>query len=162
MARSPRAPAPAHRALTTLRQIKRDLCAQLGPVEADIAREALAEPDRAAIANGAWHRPGARLDVARGNRDVYRFPTPAHLASSAGLVPASTAARAARTTAGSRRAIARGCGGRSSPSVYKRSAVAIRSPVTASFRRAQGKIKRTWPVRTEMCRLIIDYVAARA
>ena len=37
-------PTQAHRVLITLRQIERDLCAQLQPVEADIAREALADP----------------------------------------------------------------------------------------------------------------------
>lgn len=80
-------PPQAHRALTTLRQIERDLCAQLGPVEADIAREALADPivRRLQTVHGIGPVLGLTLRAEIG--DVDRFPTPAHLASYAGLVP---------------------------------------------------------------------------
>lgn len=80
-------PPQAHRVLTTLRQIERDLCAQLAPVEADIAREALADPIVCQLqtVHGIGPVLGLMLRAAIG--DIRRFPTPAHLASYAGVVP---------------------------------------------------------------------------
>lgn len=80
-------PPQAHRALTTLRQIERDLWAQLAPVEADIAREALTDPivRRLQTVHGIGPVVGLMLRAEIG--DIDRFPTPAHLASYAGLVP---------------------------------------------------------------------------
>jgi transposase len=80
-------PPQAQRALTTLRQIERDLCAQLVPVEADVVREALADPivQRLQTVHGIGPVLGLMLRAEIG--DVDRFPTPGHLASYAGLVP---------------------------------------------------------------------------
>ena len=80
-------PSQAHRVLITLRQIERDLCAQLAPVEADIAREASADPivQRLQQVHGIGPVLGLMLRAEIG--DIRRFPTPAHLASYAGVVP---------------------------------------------------------------------------
>jgi transposase len=80
-------PPQAHRALTTLRQIERDLCAQLAPVEADIAREALTDPIVRQLQTVHGIGPVLGLMLRAEIADVDRFPTPAHLASYAGLVP---------------------------------------------------------------------------
>jgi transposase len=79
--------AHAQRALTTMRQIERDLTAQLALVEADIAREAAIDPivRRLQTVHGIGPVLGLMLRAEIG--DVSRFPTPAHLASYAGLVP---------------------------------------------------------------------------
>lgn len=80
-------PRQAQRALSTMRQIERDLTAQLGPVETDIGREALADPivQRLQTVFGIGPVLGLMLRAEIG--DVRRFPTPAHLASYAGVVP---------------------------------------------------------------------------
>jgi transposase len=80
-------PPQAQRALSTMRQIERDLTAQLASVDADIAREALADPivRRLQIVQGIGPVLGLMLRAEIG--DVGRFPTPGHLASYAGLVP---------------------------------------------------------------------------
>ena len=80
-------PPHAQRALSTLRQIERDLTAQLAPVEAVIAREALADPivRRLQTVHGIGPVLGLMLRAEIG--DISRFPTPAHLASYAGVVP---------------------------------------------------------------------------
>jgi transposase len=80
-------PRHAQRALTTMRQIERDLSAQLAPVEADIAREAVADPivRRLQSIHGIGPVLGLMLRAEIG--DIARFPTPGHLASYAGLVP---------------------------------------------------------------------------
>jgi transposase len=80
-------PPQAQRALTTLRQIDRDLCARLVPVEQEVAREALADPivQRLQTLHGIGPVLGVMLRAEIG--DVGRFPTPGHLASYAGLVP---------------------------------------------------------------------------
>jgi len=80
-------PPQAQRALTTLRQIERDLCTQLVPVEADVVREARADPivQRLQTVHGIGPVLGLMLRAEIG--DVSRFPTPGHLASYAGLVP---------------------------------------------------------------------------
>jgi len=80
-------PPQAHRALRTLRQIERDLCAQLAPVDADIAREALADPIVRQLQTVHGIGPVLGLMLRAEIGDVHRFPTPAHLASYAGLVP---------------------------------------------------------------------------
>jgi transposase len=80
-------PQQAQRALSTMRQIDRDLTAQLIPVETAIAREALADPivQRLQTVHGIGPVLGLMLRAEIG--DVRRFPTPGHLASYAGLVP---------------------------------------------------------------------------
>lgn len=80
-------PRQAQHALSTLRQIDRDLTAQLAPVEAEIAREARADPivQRLQTVPGIGPVLGLMLRAEIG--DVRRFPTPGHLASYAGLVP---------------------------------------------------------------------------
>ena len=80
-------PAQAHRALTTMRQLDRDLTAQLGPVESDIAREALADPIVRRLQTVFGIGPVLGLMLRAEIGDVSRFPTPAHLASYAGVVP---------------------------------------------------------------------------
>ena len=80
-------PPQAYRALTTLRQIDRDLRAQLAPVEADIAREALADPIVRALQTVHGIGPVLGIMLRAEIGDVRRFPTPAHLASYACLVP---------------------------------------------------------------------------
>jgi transposase len=80
-------PPQAQRALMTLRQIERDLSAQLGPVEADIAREALTDPIVRQLQTVHGIGPVLGLMLRAEIGDVDRFPTPAHLASYAGLVP---------------------------------------------------------------------------
>jgi transposase len=82
-----RLPPQAHRALTTLRQIERDLCTQLAPVDADIAREALTDPIVRQLQTVHGIGPVLGLMLRAEIGDVDRFPTPAHLASYAGLVP---------------------------------------------------------------------------
>ena len=80
-------PPHAQRALSTMRQIDRDLTAQLATVEADVAREALADPvvQRLQTVHGIGPVLGLMLRAEIG--DIARFPTPGHLASYAGLVP---------------------------------------------------------------------------
>jgi len=80
-------PPQAHRVLLTLRQLERDLCAQLTPVEADIAREACGDPivQRLQQVHGIGPVLGLMLRAEIG--DIARFPTPGQLASYAGLVP---------------------------------------------------------------------------
>lgn len=80
-------PPQAQRVLITLRQIERDLCAQLAPVEADIAREACGDPivQRLQQVHGIGPVLGLMLRAEIG--DIARFPTPGQLASYAGLVP---------------------------------------------------------------------------
>jgi transposase len=74
--------------LRTLRQLDRDLTAQLAPVEADIARQAQADPivQQLQTVHGIGPVVGLMLRAEIG--DIRRFPTPGHLASYAGLVPA--------------------------------------------------------------------------
>jgi transposase len=80
-------PPHAQRALTTLRQLERDLTAQLAPVSADIVREATADPivQRLQTLHGIGPVLGLmlRAEIA----EIARFATPGHLASYAGLVP---------------------------------------------------------------------------
>jgi transposase len=80
-------PPQAHRVLTTLRQIERDLCVQLKPVEADIAREAAADPivQRLQQVHGIGPVLGVMLRAEIG--DIARFRRGAQLACYAGLVP---------------------------------------------------------------------------
>jgi transposase len=80
-------PAQAERALTTMRHLDRDLSTQLAPVQADMAREALADPivQRLQRVHGIGPVLGLTLRAEIG--DIARFPTPGHLASYAGLVP---------------------------------------------------------------------------
>jgi transposase len=80
-------PPHAQRALQTLRQLDRDLTAQLAIVEADVAREAAADPivQRLQRIPGIGAVLGLMLRAEIG--DVTRFPTPGHLASYAGVVP---------------------------------------------------------------------------
>lgn len=80
-------PPHAQRALVTMRQIERDLTAQLALVEADVAREALVDPivQRLESVHGIGPVLGLMLRAEIG--DINRFPSPAHLASYAGLVP---------------------------------------------------------------------------
>lgn len=80
-------PRQAQRALSTMRQIERDLSMQLGVVETDMAREARTDPivQRLQTVFGIGPVLGLMLRAEIG--DVSRFPTPAHLASYAGLVP---------------------------------------------------------------------------
>ncbi len=80
-------PRQAQRALNTMRQIDRDLTAQLGPVETDIAREALADPIVRRLQTVFGIGPVLGLMLRAEIGDVSRFPTPAHLASYAGVVP---------------------------------------------------------------------------
>jgi transposase len=82
-----RMPPHAHAALTTLRRVERDLTAQLAVVEADVAREAQADPivQRLQHLHGVGPVLGVMLRAEIG--DIARFPTPRHLASYAGLVP---------------------------------------------------------------------------
>ena len=80
-------PPHAQRALVTLRPLDRDLTAQLALVEADVAREAAADPivQRLQTLQGVGPVLGLMLRAEIG--DIARFPTPGHLASYAGLVP---------------------------------------------------------------------------
>jgi transposase len=80
-------PAQAARALTTMRQLDRDLSTQLALVNADIAREASADPivRRLQRIHGIGSVLGLSLRAEIG--DIVRFPTPGQLASYAGLVP---------------------------------------------------------------------------
>jgi transposase len=80
-------PPHAQRALVTMRQIERDLTTQLAIIEADVAREALADPivQRLQTLHGIGPVIGLMLRAEIG--DITRFPTPGHLASYAGLVP---------------------------------------------------------------------------
>ena len=80
-------PPHAQAALTTMRRVERDLTAQLAGVEADVAREALADPivQRLQRLHGVGPVLGVMLRAEIG--DITRFPTPRHLASYAGLVP---------------------------------------------------------------------------
>jgi transposase len=80
-------PPHAQRALATMRQIERDLTTQLALVEADVAREALADPvvQRLQTLHGIGPVIGLMLRAEIG--DIARFSTPGHLASYAGLVP---------------------------------------------------------------------------
>jgi transposase len=80
-------PRQAQRALSTMRQLDRDLTAQLGLVETDIAREALADPIVRRLQTVFGIGPVLGLTLRAEIGDVSRFPTPAHLASYAGLVP---------------------------------------------------------------------------
>ncbi len=70
-----------------MRQIDRDLTAQLGPVETEIAREALADPIVRRLQTVFGIGPVLGLMLRAEIGDVSRFPTPAHLASYAGVVP---------------------------------------------------------------------------
>lgn len=80
-------PPHAHTALTTMRRVARDLTAQLAVVEAEVTREALADP----IVQRLQTLPGIGPVIGLMRRaeigDIARFPTPGHLASYAGLVP---------------------------------------------------------------------------
>ena len=80
-------PPHAQAALTTMRRVERDLTTQLAAVEADVAREALADPivQRLQRLHGVGPVLGLMLRAEIG--DIARFPTPRHLASYAGLVP---------------------------------------------------------------------------
>jgi transposase len=80
-------PRHAQRALQSLRQLDRDLTAQLAIIEADVAREAAADPivERLRTLHGIGPVIGLMLRAEIG--DIHRFPTPGHLASYAGLVP---------------------------------------------------------------------------
>jgi transposase len=80
-------PTQAARALTTLRQLDRDLSTQLAAAHADIAREALADPivHRLQRLHGIGPVLGLSLRAEIG--DLARFPSPGQLASYAGLVP---------------------------------------------------------------------------
>jgi transposase len=80
-------PPHALRALRSLRQLERDLTAQLAIVESDVAREAAADPivHRLQRLHGVGPVIGLMLRAEIG--DIARFPTPGHLASYAGLVP---------------------------------------------------------------------------
>ena len=61
-------PAQAHRALTTMRQLDRDLTAQLGPVESEHRARSPRRSHRTAIANRVWHWPRPGPHAPRGNR----------------------------------------------------------------------------------------------
>ena len=83
-------PPHAQRALRALRQLERDLTAQLVILEADVARAAAADPivQRLQTLRGIGPVIGLMLRAEIG--DIARFPTPGHLASYAGLVPRVT------------------------------------------------------------------------
>lgn len=80
-------PPRAHEALTTLRRVERGISEQLARVEADVRREAEADPivPRLRTIRGVGPVVGLTLRAEIG--DIARFPTPGHLASYAGLVP---------------------------------------------------------------------------
>jgi len=80
-------PTQAHRALTTMRHLDRDLTTQLAPVNADIAREALADPIVRRLQRVHGIGPVLGLTLRAEIGDIARFPTPGHLASYAGVVP---------------------------------------------------------------------------
>ena len=80
-------PRHAHRALQSLRQLDRDLTAQLAIGEADVAREAAADPIVARLRTVHGIGPVIGLMLRAEIGDIRRFPTPGHLASYAGLVP---------------------------------------------------------------------------
>lgn len=80
-------PPRAAAALRTLRQVERDLTTQLAAVEADVQREAAADPivQRLQTLPGVGPVVGLTLRAEIG--DIRRFQAPAQLASYAGLVP---------------------------------------------------------------------------
>jgi transposase len=80
-------PPRAHAALTTLRRVERGISEPLARVEADVHREADADPivPRLRAIRGVGPVVGLTLRAEIG--DIARFPTPGHLASYAGLVP---------------------------------------------------------------------------
>jgi transposase len=80
-------PPHAHRALETMRQIDKDLTAQLALVDADIAHEAAADPIVQRLQRVPGIGPVLGLTLRAEIGDVTRFPSPRHLASYAGLVP---------------------------------------------------------------------------
>lgn len=80
-------PPEAGRALTALRQIDHDLTAPLGPVEAAIARAAGTDPIARQLQTVFGIGPVLSLMLRAEIGDIRRFPTPAHLASYAGVVP---------------------------------------------------------------------------
>ena len=81
-----------------MRQFNRDLTAQLGTRrEGDIAREALADPVVRRLQTVFGIGPVLGLMLRAEIGDVSRFPTPAHLASYAGVVPAGRQQCGSRT-----------------------------------------------------------------
>jgi transposase len=80
-------PPRAHEALRTLRLVERGISDQLARVEADVRREAAADPivPRLRTIRGVGPVVGLTLRAEIG--DIARFPTAGHLASYAGLVP---------------------------------------------------------------------------
>lgn len=80
-------PVQSCRALTTMRRLERDLRTQLGPVNADIIREALGDPIVVGLQQVHGIGPVLGLTLRAEIGDIARFPTPGHLASYAGVVP---------------------------------------------------------------------------
>jgi transposase len=80
-------PRHAQRAFQSLRQLDRDLTAQLSLVEADVAQEAAGDPIVARLRTLHGVGPVIGLMLRAEIGDIHRFPTPGHLASYAGLVP---------------------------------------------------------------------------
>jgi transposase len=80
-------PRHAQQALDALRQLDRDLTAQLARVETDVAREAAADPITQQLQRVWGIGPVLGLMLRAEIGDIRRFPTPGHLASYAGLVP---------------------------------------------------------------------------
>jgi transposase len=77
----------AQHALQALRQLDRDLTVQLTRVDADIAREATADPIVRRLQGIYGIGPVLGLMLRAEIGDGARFPSPRHLASYAGLVP---------------------------------------------------------------------------
>lgn len=80
-------PRQAQQALDALRQLDRDLTTHLSRVDADVAREAAADPIVRQLQQVWGIGPVLGLMLRAEIGDIRRFPTPGHLASYAGLVP---------------------------------------------------------------------------
>ena len=132
-------PAQAHRALTTMRQLDRDLTAQLGPVESDIAREALADPIVRRLQTCLALAPSWASCSARKSATSAAFRRRRTWRVMRAWSRRSTAVRAGPITAGSRKTDRRGCDGPWSKSASRRYAAAIHSGAgDASWRCAKG------------------------
>jgi transposase len=79
-------PPRAHDVLQTLRRVERGISEQLAQVEADVRREAEADPVVARLRTIRGVGPVVGLTLRAEIGDIVRFPTAAHLASYAGLV----------------------------------------------------------------------------
>ena len=80
-------PPRAQEACTTLRSVERGISEQLARVDADVRREAEADPIVLRLRTIRGVGPVVGLTLRAEIGDMARFPTPGHLASYAGLVP---------------------------------------------------------------------------